>query len=329
MNSKIENKVRRLLDNYIESGYSAAMEAKFAEWLTAPYRREEKEKALAGLWDSFASKNDTELYSALYEIKKRLGHPLPPKKPIRRRFPRIAAVLVPLAAVLILVFFITRRSPEVIPPPTVLLSVAAFDSMCFELLPDSSCAWVNAVSSLAYSVDHENKRHAHMEGEVFFNVMHIDSSVFEVHTPKLDIRVLGTEFNVREHAGEFLSEIILYEGSIEVMAGTQSLKMEPGNMLTYDHQTEQIRFSTIPNDHINWRFGILDFESEDIASILRSVARYYGYDIIMPESDIPSDPITIRFDGTESFEHTMFLLERLSRRFTYHVNGQTIIINFN
>ena len=86
------------------------------------------------------------------------------------------------------------------------------------VLPDGSQVWLNAGSNLDYNNSTFNKelREVSLNGEAYFDVTKNPDKPFIIHTKKMDIKVLGTVFNVRSYSDEKTAEAALIKGSIEV-----------------------------------------------------------------------------------------------------------------
>jgi transmembrane sensor len=82
-------------------------------------------------------------------------------------------------------------------------------------LPDGTTVWLNADSRLSYSVN-STEREVQLTGEAYFDVTKDQNHPFHVHTPAIDILVLGTTFNVRSYNNEHNTEASLFQGSVEV-----------------------------------------------------------------------------------------------------------------
>ena len=68
------------------------------------------------------------------------------------------------------------------------------------LLPDGTTVWLNAGSKLTYDKTYGNTlREVTLTGEAFFDVVHNAEKPFVIHTSKINIRVLGTKFNVKSY----------------------------------------------------------------------------------------------------------------------------------
>src|SRR5687767_10483603 len=85
------------------------------------------------------------------------------------------------------------------------------------VLPDGTKVWLNAGSKLTYDKSFgEVIRNVKLTGEAYFDVVHNSDKPFVIHTTAMDIKVLGTEFNVKSYPDERTAEASLIRGSIEV-----------------------------------------------------------------------------------------------------------------
>jgi ferric-dicitrate binding protein FerR (iron transport regulator) len=84
-------------------------------------------------------------------------------------------------------------------------------------LPDGTKVWLNAGSRIHYEKSFgEQGREISLVGEAFFDVASNPKKPFIIHTAKLDIRVLGTSFNVKSYPSDKTTEATLVRGMIEV-----------------------------------------------------------------------------------------------------------------
>jgi transmembrane sensor len=84
------------------------------------------------------------------------------------------------------------------------------------VLPDSSVVWLNSGSRIAYNeaFGHSN-RHLTLTGEAFFDVRK-STMPFIIKTADIQIKVLGTAFNVRSYPSERKTETSLIHGRVEI-----------------------------------------------------------------------------------------------------------------
>jgi len=84
-------------------------------------------------------------------------------------------------------------------------------------LPDGSVVWLNASSNLTYGEHFGNKlREVNLIGEAFFDVAKDPDHPFIIHTATVDVKVLGTAFNVRSYPNDANTETSVLRGRVEV-----------------------------------------------------------------------------------------------------------------
>ncbi len=127
----------------------------------------------------------------------------------------MAAAALTLVIVSYFTFFATRSQP--VPRELKRELVAKSGSKSRLLLPDGSTVWLNAESRLSYRpAFSDSLREVELEGEAYFDVVKNPARPFIVHTSGINIRVLGTAFNVRSYPTDHAIEATLIRGLIEV-----------------------------------------------------------------------------------------------------------------
>ena len=93
-------------------------------------------------------------------------------------------------------------------------------------LPDGSVVWLNAGSKLTYFNNSFIKNRVVMlEGEAYFDVTHKDNRQFVVRTSDVDVKVYGTQFNVKSYPEESEITTTLVSGKV-ALEWTKSSKSE-------------------------------------------------------------------------------------------------------
>ncbi len=84
-------------------------------------------------------------------------------------------------------------------------------------LQDGTVVWLNAGSSLKYPVNFSDKqRDVYLSGEAFFNVASNKEWPFVVHTNELNVKAVGTAFNVKAYPNEKSVTTTLVEGIVKL-----------------------------------------------------------------------------------------------------------------
>ena len=86
------------------------------------------------------------------------------------------------------------------------------------ILPDGTKVWLNVGSTLSYpDIKNAPTREVTLNGEAYFEVVHDPEHPFIVHTHHMDVRDIGTSFDVKYYPSDKQFEATLIEGSIEVI----------------------------------------------------------------------------------------------------------------
>jgi ferric-dicitrate binding protein FerR (iron transport regulator) len=183
------------------------------------------------------------------------------------------------------------------------------------LLPDSSKVTLNANSYLSYSTDWSGDalREVYLEGEAFFEVRkqpYTGSSKFVVHTNKLDVEVLGTQFNVSEREGT--TTVTLNEGAVQLNSDVAKLVknvlMQPGEQaeLTHENVFEIRKVNT--DLYTSWKDNKLIFENATIQEIAQIIEHSYGLEVIVLDTAI----FQRKFTGTLPGNNIEIILKTFS-----------------
>lgn len=136
---------------------------------------------------------------------------------------------------------------------------ATLGSRAITTLPDGSKVWLNSGSKLVYNSEFNGEtREVKLIGEAYFNVVTNPSKPFVVKTDKLNIKALGTKFNVKAYPEDASIVTTLEKGNV-VIEGKDSrdkefiVQMKPKETVTYYKSDNAIRAfqedKTISNDN--------------------------------------------------------------------------------
>lgn len=106
-------------------------------------------------------------------------------------------------------------------------------------LPDGSKVWLNSGSELSYSQYFATGplKEITLKGEAFFDIRHDPDRTFIIHTQYLDIKDVGTRFNVKAYTYEDKMETTLINGSVEVYPKNhpeQMIRLQPNEKIVFD-----------------------------------------------------------------------------------------------
>lgn len=220
------------------------------------------------------------------------------------------------------------------PGPVYYTSIAPKGSISQLILPDNTMVYLNSGSELKYNVSGNNKlREVYLDGEAWFDVAKNQTKPFVVHTPFFDIRVLGTQFNVKAYKSD--NEIIttLEEGKIEVLPTERTFikehkTLEPGEQLVYNALKKQAEIKHVnPRVLTSWKDNKVIFINMDLKELIVLLERKYGVEIDVRDNKI----LNYHYDGTIKDETILEVLDLIKETLPirYKIDGQTIIIQKN
>lgn len=225
------------------------------------------------------------------------------------------------------------------------------------VLPDGSQVWLNAGSNLEYNNAVFNKefREVILNGEAFFDVTKNAGKPFIIHTKKMDIKVIGTAFNVRAYSDEKITEAALIRGSIEVTLKdrkNQKIILKPNEKISIANEEEAIPVSksgvpsvtknstvSLPQivvkelklnpvynivGEIAWTQNKLLFEDETLENIAPMIERWFGKKVVIENESLKNNRYYGNFEN-ESMEVVLSSL-KLSKPFNYRIDHDTVVI---
>jgi transmembrane sensor len=289
----------------------------------------------------------------LQRLSTHLAHPaLQYEKPPRRLRPFALAIAASLTGIVLLLgLYKWTRGPETRDGYNTVSTRPGSRSKI--QLPDGTLVWLNADSRLAYKVDGAGpNREVQLTGEAYFDVARDKTHPFLIHTATIDVRVLGTSFNVRSYSNEKNTETSLFQGSVEVSLHNnpeRRIILRPYEKLTI-HNNE-LAVSTIktktPSEEdpeeplmtlgkvhfqqqdssyteMLWTKNKLAFDNSSLEEVALQLERWYGATITFSDPRLKAT----RFSGVfedESLAQVMHALE-LTGDFHYTIHKKEVSI---
>ena len=219
------------------------------------------------------------------------------------------------------------------------------------VLPDGTKVWLNAGSKLNYDRNYGNSlREVGLTGEAYFDVVKNAEKPFIIHTGKIEIKVLGTAFNVKSYPGEKTIETSLIRGSIEITfkdRPSEKVILKPNEKLvvanedvpmivTKKQSIKQVNEPIVAISHLNyarrdstiietaWVQNKLFFQDESFKDLAAQMQRWYGVSIRFDNSERDTLHFTGSFEN-ETIQQALDAL-KLTARFNYSVGRNEVDI---
>jgi ferric-dicitrate binding protein FerR (iron transport regulator) len=329
-------------------------------------------ETITNLWNQHSGKEEEKLEDAYVEHierMKRMGVPLQhehareeidthyllegSRKNLNgRRFAVAATIIALILTAGYFSFFHSRRTSTPSPVKAEKLAVSTkYGSRTKIQLPDGSKVWLNSGSTIKYDKQFGTDiREVVLSGEAFFDVVKNADKPFIIHTVSMDVKVLGTQFNIKSYANDKQSEATLIHGSIEVLLkkrGFENILLKPNQKIVVindavlkdsltpagDKSQESVitvqKLNYAPADssivETSWVDNKLSFRDESFEDIARRMERWYGTIIRFADPSVKS----IRFTGTFTNETVEQALEALQITADFHFTRQsnTVLIS--
>lgn len=195
------------------------------------------------------------------------------------------------------------------------------------ILADGTKVWLNADSKITFPTAFlEKERIVKLTGEAYFEVAKDQQHPFIVSTNKQDVKVLGTHFNISSYDDDPATLTTLLEGRVQVTVKENHISglLKPGQQSVM--KDNNIRIATIDTDEaVAWKDGYFMFESGDIQSIMRKVARWYNVEIVY-EGPIPQTKFYLVADRFSNVSGLLKPLET-SNRIHFKIEERRIIVS--
>lgn len=156
-------------------------------------------------------------------------------------------------------------------------------------------------SGSAISVDYTNARRAVTlhQGEAYFTVAANPARPFDVLTGDVEIRALGTTFDVDK--GDETIHVAVTEHAVRVKSGQQTLdKLASGNAISVTGQRLGRVTPQLLSNTASWRRHQLIFADRPLAEVITALNRYRTLPVLMLGSQIKNLAVTGLFDTQDT-----------------------------
>lgn len=326
MQSKIS---LHIIEKNILGSASAEEQSRLYEWLESDENNRESYFRMKNIYDSSRMQGYTteEIRNEWELLLKRINSTIENKKRPSRSFSIWKNYVAIIIAVLALSWTaITLRQSE----KTVIYQQFTVPNgqQTEVILADGSKVWINAGSTLKYPSDFGIKnREVILDGEAGFQVT--PSKIpFIVETNDINIKVLGTYFNIRNYASNDFIEISLLKGSIQMHTPQQEFTMKPGEIATYhkQQQTANVKKDANIADKIAWSNKQLIINNERFEEIAHILERWYNIQIVLANDELKEYRYTGKFIYNEKIEQVLEVF-RATTPIHYQIEGNKITIS--
>jgi transmembrane sensor len=223
------------------------------------------------------------------------------------------------------------------------------------ILEDGTKIWLNSETILKYPTHFTNNhREVYLKGEAYFDVQKKKHSDFRVKMDGLNIRVLGTTFNVKCYPEEQTIETTLLRGIVAIQRSSgakesTAITLQPNQKATYSKVDQQISISRLkeekvaakapaeehlkqkpaieatPENIVSWKDNVLVFDNESLNEIVTKLKRWYGFNVEVKSPSLLSQRYKGKFSNYETIYQVLDAI-KLTTPLKYSVKDKTITI---
>ncbi len=163
------------------------------------------------------------------------------------------------------------------------------------ILPDGTKVKLNSESKLIVPEKFDpDQRVVELQGEAFFEVVENKNSPFVVKSGNMEVKVLGTSFNVSAYSGEKLQKVGVKTGKVEVKGISESeeytVTLLPNDLSIWNSEKNILEKEAIKAEDavFGWTDQKLVFENHTLSEVLNTLSKWYGVKFIVQNNLVKS-----------------------------------------
>lgn len=317
--NEMQTNKNEILNSYITNKCSSDEKNKIKRWLST----DEGQKHLSEMMDGDIAQtlNGEEILidhqvrseNIFLKINNKINRQITLKKWIQ-----IAAVIVPLLILNISLWYYLPSETTTITPAFSEIYVPKGERLNV-LLQDGTRIWLNSDSKLSYAYGGgmNNSRYVKLEGEAYFEVSKQENNPFIVELNNMQIRVLGTSFNVNAYPEK--EEIIttLKSGHVEIIDQTfsknKTYDLAPNMTASFSKYDGICKIETENNieHHSLWMKNKIVFNNTPLSEVLSQLSRTYNIEYEIQNKHLTKYTFTVKFENA-SLDDIITSLQRIS-----------------
>lgn len=229
------------------------------------------------------------------------------------KFYRVAAIFLFVFTVGSLLWYYSNQPADI--PETFTRVITENGQISKVELPDGSLVWLNSGSKLSYNNFFSSKnREVSLLGEAYFDVKKNEALPMLVNCNGLQVKVLGTQFNVNAYEPETSVDVVLENGSVELFNTSYErvlYRMKPGEMAKVSLKKNQVLTNRVNVvRYTSWKDGIINIYDLSIDDLIKRLEKRYNQ-----QFEVAPGTKHLRYTFTienEPLENVLTLMERIT-----------------
>jgi ferric-dicitrate binding protein FerR (iron transport regulator) len=191
-------------------------------------------------------------------------------------------------------------------------------------LHDGTIVWLNARTTLRYPAFFDKaERKVELDGEAYFEVAHKEKQPFVVSAGKLNIKALGTNFNVSAYKDRNTFNTSLINGSVKIYNKgnePEAMILKPNEYARLDNN--KLTRHTFDNlNFLLWKDGIYAFDNMPFAEIMDKMQWYYDIKVDVHNRKLSAYKFSGKIRHRDGLENVLRTLQKVYR-FSFEKNDE-------
>ncbi|WP_421918588.1 FecR family protein [Marinifilum sp.] len=195
------------------------------------------------------------------------------------------------------------------------------------VLSDGTKVWMNSETEIGHKVLFDiDKRLVDLQGEAYFEVAKDANRPFVVRTSNMNIKVMGTHFNLKAYPNEDYTYATLNEGKVRVFKGEMQEDLLPNQQLILNNASKEYSTKAVDASIFSaWTKGKFLYKNERLEVILSSLSRWYDLKVFYENPILKDDRYSIRVNRYDDIEILLNHLE-LTGGLEFEVNNEVLVV---
>lgn len=200
-------------------------------------------------------------------------------------------------------------------------------------LSDGTQVWLNSESKIKYPVNFIEGKTRIVElvyGEAYFDVApsaQNKGTDFKVYNQFQEIRVLGTEFNIKAYKDETNVYTTLVEGKVAIDYNGNKQNLIPNQQSSLNINTKELTLAIVDvHNETSWKDGIFSFKGKPLKDITKVLSRWYDVEVVITDKTLDD----IMFKGVlgknQNIEDVLYIMKNTSAISAYEITEKAILI---
>lgn len=315
-----ENPIESILVKLFEGQSSPEENQIIKKWVSSSDENRECYKEYSKLWEKLQDtiiNGEIDVEGSLDYTKKQIPEFQKRKFPWMLYLRKAAAVFLLSLILSFIAVYMMKQSTDNYTNPVCQEVKAAYGTQTKVTLSDGTNVWLNSGSSLSFPLFFSNMkmREVTLIGEGYFEVSKDQRHPFIVHTPKLEVKVLGTFFNINAYKNKNYVEVALLEGKVNILTNNRNGKgssviLNPCEVAEYEINSGKMSCRKVKDmyRYTAWKDGKIMFVNDSIEKLADCLENWYNVNIQIDDCQLKK----YHFTGTFTSESLDQILKYLS-----------------